>query len=150
MKRVLILVLAIIMAVCLLGCNNTDSGNSNTSANEEPKVYNLDVSFTATVDELIDDPNAGDDVPRYAVVRPFQANPVLVDVGIDLAKTLEEDATYTFIMEQAQNIKMIEEKSQNLDVIIPLYNLKVKSVEVPVEGQTGLDAVKIEYEEVEK
>lgn len=147
MKRGVVIVLVIIFALCCIGCQkaNNDSGDV---ANEEQKAYTLDVSFTAKVDELIDDPNAGEDVPRYAVVRPFQANPVLVDVGINLAKTLEEDETYTFVMEQAQNVKMIEEKSQNLDLIIPLYNLKVKSVEAPEEGQTGLDAVKIEYTEV--
>ena len=150
MKRFLVLVLAIVMVVCLMGCNNTDSGDDNASVNEAPKVYNLDVSFTATVDELIDDPNSEEDVPRYAVVRPFQSGPVLVDVGEVVAKTLEEDASYTFVMEQKQNVTMIEGKAYELDTLIPLYDLKVKLVDAPVEGQTGLDAVKIEYTEVEK
>lgn len=149
MKRFLVLVLAIVMVVCLMGCNNTDSGDDNASVNEAAKVYNLDVSFTATVDELIDDPNSEEDVPRYAVVRHFQSGPVLVDVG-EVAKTLEEDASYTFVMEQKQNVTMLEGKAYELDTLIPLYDLKVKSVDAPVEGQTGLDAVKIEYTEVEK
>ena len=45
---------------------------------------------------------------------------------------------------------MFEGKAYELDTLIPLYDLKVKSVDSPVEGQTGLDAVKIEYTEVEK
>ena len=150
MKKLLVLVLVIVLAVCFIGCQSTDGDNKDDTVNQEQKTYNLDVSFTAIVDELIDDPNLGEDVPRYAVVRPFQSGPVLVDVGPAIAKTLEEDVAYTFVMEQKSEVKMIEGKAYDLDAVIPLYDLKVKSVDAPVEGQMGADAVKIEYTEVEK
>ena len=145
MKRLLLIILVLVLAFVCLGCQYEK--NENNSAKEKNQ-YTLDVSFTAIVDEVLDDPNAGEDVPRYAVVRPFQDTPVLVDVGIELAKNLEEGVMYTFVMEQKQNIAMIEGKAHNLNTIIPLYDLKVKSIEKPLEGQIGLDSVNIGYSRV--
>ena len=143
MKKSLLVVLVLILAFACLGCQPEENENNDVKENNQ---YILDVSFVATVDELIDDPNTEEDVPRYAVVRPFQSTPVLVDLERDLPQTLEEDETYKFVMKQT-TVEMVKE-TYDLATVIPLYNLEIKSIEKPAEGEGGSDAVSIVYTEI--
>ena len=143
MKKSLLVVLVLILAFACLGCQSDENENNDAKENSQ---YILDVSFVATVDELIDDPNTEEDVPRYAVIRPFQAPPVLVDLERDLPQTLEEDETYKFVMKQT-TVEMVKE-TYDLATVIPLYNLEVESIGNPVEGEGGPDAVSIVYTEI--
>ena len=143
MKKGLLVVLVLILAFACIGCQPEENENNDVKENNQ---YILDVSFVATVDELIDDPNTEEDVPRYAVIRPFQAPPVLLDLERDLPQTLEEDETYKFVMKQT-TVEMVKE-TYDLATVIPLYNLEVESIGNPVEGEGGPDAVSIVYTEV--
>ena len=143
MKKSLLVVLVLILAFACLGCQ--PEGNEKNDVKEN-NLHILDVSFVATVDELIDDPNTEEDVPRYAVIRPFQAPPVLVDLERDLPQTLEEDKTYKFVMKQT-TVEMVKE-TYDLETVIPLYNLEIESIEKPAEGEDGPDAVSIVYTEI--
>lgn len=143
MKKGLLVVLVLILAFACIGCQPEENENNDVKENNQ---YILDVSFVARVDELIDDPNTEEDVPRYAVIRPFQAPPVLVDLERDLSKTLEEDETYKFVMKQ-KTVEMVKE-IYDLATVIPLYNLEVESIEKTAEGEGGPDAVSIVYTEV--
>ena len=143
MKKGLLVVLVLILAFAFIGCQPEENENNDVKENNQ---YILDVSFVATVDELIDDPNTEEDVPRYAVIRPFQAPPVLLDLERDLPQTLEEDETYKFVMKQT-TVEMVKE-TYDLATVIPLYNLEVESIGNPVEGEGGPDAVSIVYTEV--
>ncbi|MDD6880935.1 MAG: hypothetical protein PUE18_05110 [Firmicutes bacterium] len=143
MKKALLFILILVFSFGCLGCQPQQEVDADK---DEPANYLLDVSFTATVVELIDDENTEADVPRYAVVQSFQIPPVLVDVGEALGKTLEEDESYTIVMEQ-KTVEMITE-SYDLATVIPLYGLKVKSIEAPSKDLQGADAVSIVYSEL--
>ena len=143
MKKGLLVVLVLILAFACIGCQPEEKENNDVKENNQ---YILDVSFVARVDELIDDPNTEENVPRYAVIRPFQAPPVLVDLERDLPQTLEEDQTYKFVMKQT-TVEMVKE-TYDLETVIPLYNLEIESIEKPTEGEDGPDAVSIVYTEI--
>lgn len=106
----------------------------------------VSVRFTATVEAVIDDKNAGEGIPRYAVLKPFQAPPILVDVGLEFGKKLKVGETYSFKMKD-QFVALITE-TYDVETVISLYDLEVESIDEPTDDQIGVNGVKVDYKKL--
>lgn len=106
----------------------------------------VSVQFTATVEAVVEDKNTGEGIPRYAVLKLFQAPPLLVDVGLEFGKELKVGQTYSFKMKD-QFVALITE-TYDVETVISLYELELESISKPTEDQMGLDAVEIVYKKL--
>ena len=141
-KQTLLLILFVFLFCC--GCE----GQPGQAAVEEPvnesvEQYTLDVRFTATVESLIENKQAGDGSFRYAVVWEYRGTPFVVDLGAGFINTLEVGESYSFQMKE-KTVDLITE-TYDLQSVISLYDLEVGATNVPEDNQAGVDSVEIYY-----
>ena len=158
MKKICVLVLALLLMVSLASCGNSAEVNNGYNALLAEKEtlqsqyddllsttretsMTISGTFTATVRQLIPDYVQSDTENGAAVVTGFQSPPFVVPLGDDIISQLKVGKTYKFeIVETKVTMTKAQAESVSTDpaVLITLYNLRVSSVVETTEN--GLNA----------
>ena len=146
MKKYTVLLLTLICISTLSGC-----GKSISKENVQTKITG---DFVVMVRDIIPDYCLDNITPTVAVVTLFQDGPFTIYVGEEMASQLEKNELYKFTIEE-QEIGMIDKESFDKDYldpksVLPLYNLKIKSIEKAPDEEAGLDSIHLIYEAVDE
>lgn len=146
MKKYTVLLITLICISTLIGC-----GKSTSNEKEQAKITG---DFVVIVRDIIPDYCLDNTTPTVAVVTLFQDSPFTIYVGEEMASQLEINEFYSFKIEE-QEIGKIDKESFDKDDLdprsaLPLYNLKIKSIEKVTVDEYGLDSINLIYEAVEE
>ena len=145
MKKYIVLLITLICISTLIGC-----GKSTSKEKVQAKITG---DFVVMVRDIIPDYCLDNTRPTVVVVTLFQDSPFTIYVGEEMASQLEINELYNFKIEE-QEIGMIDKESFDKDkldpkIVLPLYDLKIKSIEKVTIDEYGLDSINLIYEAVE-
>ena len=121
-------------------------------AAEDPDAYakrqtfTVSGNFTATVRKLIPDYVADTDTPRAAVVTLFQNGPFVIQLDEQLCTKLQEDKTFTFIIDE-QEAELAQWEYTNggfvNETALKEQRIRITDVREATDDEYGMDGMRI-------
>lgn len=109
-------------------------------------------SFVAKVRSVMPDYVLDGSTPQVAIVTSFQSGPFAVYLGKDLASQVEADGIYRFEIRE-ENIEITQYQYDFEGIFpsdaIPLYNLRIASVNPAQPDEYGLNCNQLQYQLIE-